>query len=873
MRKIINVPPPQDFSSFSPSELFRFFFQIGHWTEDSFSDEFQAYTRGKLVSTVTISKWKNQDVIPTRYSGPFFKLIENRVETSLARNWVTAFETVWALHSARRAIKAPQGEMQSFSNPIRSQHSKWIQHQYSKKRFGEVFSPSDIYVPLQVREISGFADSPQSVENIIDLTIETDKNTSDIDWIFISGDPGSGKSMTALRMAYSMCEEDIFPIYLRGSRLSNIDIDINDPKKLIGDAFSIKSFLEYFRASSFKTACLILDGLDEIGRAELGPSTALNQIISELKIEQAACTAHGKNLHVIAFGRDAHVQYAAHQACSDKIRQFEMLSLDGSPRSNDDKEYIQGHDLRATWWAKYLVATGNIIDPSLPDFLSFEYADFSDFGSDPLLTYLICHSALENHSENPHTGLPHERVNKFTYTSNKNIIYKTIFERLALNIKNKLTPRRFLSVLQYIALAVWHNDDGRSTSLKRVNNYVEDSDVKTSLAALNLSDTSTLTPPDILITSFYYRIKKDEKKSDKSVIEFTHKTFSEYLISTLLFDRFTSLISAFENQSRFEDALENWAKVSCAGSHHPSLTDFCQKEASLRFENLSHLDWDSALTICRSHIDGRLFDGIGLSSIKQIQRSSSLLFFIWSCLNLERQKRTGKAFKFHENAQKFNPTALKSLQSPNTLNPKSSSRIEPTLQNQTLLTPSLSATHLKSADMRQLSLSLGHIESPICEDVSFAMTHWSHVKVTAASFIRSVFQQAIFHQWRVTDTDFSHCFFQGSRFQGATISACRLTDTFFSQCHFSDVEFISSHLESVVFDRCIFTQCDFSKTYDTNDPFNAQFRHCTFIDMETALRNMPAENIKNIIPQNSNTEKPHSKFKKYEFEKSLDKLL
>ncbi|MEP4052509.1 MAG: hypothetical protein ABJN22_09715 [Litorimonas sp.] len=228
MRKPINVPPPPQFASFSPSELFRFFFQIGHWTEDSFSDEFQAYTRGKLVSTVSINKWKNKDVIPTRYSGPFFKLIENVVEADLAKDWAAAFETVWALHSAGRTQNKPQPAPAPLSDTICFQHGKWIRGLYSETLTREPFAPSDIYVPLQLIECGQNDHTPKDIEDVIDLVISTEERSDEKDWILISGGPGSGKSMTAIHLANVLCEEDIFPIYLRGSRLSNIDIDITE---------------------------------------------------------------------------------------------------------------------------------------------------------------------------------------------------------------------------------------------------------------------------------------------------------------------------------------------------------------------------------------------------------------------------------------------------------------------------------------------------------------------------------------------------------------------------------------------------------------------------------------------------------------------
>ncbi|MEP3655763.1 MAG: pentapeptide repeat-containing protein [Litorimonas sp.] len=851
MRKPINVPPPPQFASFSPSELFRFFFQIGHWTEESFSDEFQAYTRGKLVSTVSINKWKNKDVIPTRYSGPFFKLIENVVEADLAKDWVAAFETVWALHSAGRTQNKPQPAPAPLSDTICFQHRKWIRGLYSETLTREPFAPSDIYVPLQLIECGQADYTPKDIEDVIDLVISTEERSSETDWILISGGPGSGKSMTAIHLANALCEEDIFPIYLRGSRLSNIDIDITDPEKLIADAFSMGSFLKHFRASSLKTACLILDGLDEISGTSHGPLNALNQLISSLEKEQTVCAAHDKNLIVFALGRDSHIQFASNQITSGRSKHFELLSLDGRFRNDGlHSEIILGEDLRPMWWRKYLTATGRPIDPSLPDFLTTDYDDFSEFGSDPLLTYLICRTALENFGNTPREKLPHEWVNEFTYASNKNAIYGMIVQRLADDIEHSLDSNRFLSVLQHMALATWHAGGGRSVPLKSVYDRIEDQETKLAFQSLNLSNNAGLMPAGASITAFYYRLSHDEQRSAEIAIEFTHKTFSEYLVSTLIFDRFTRLICAVDKPEDFESALRSWAALSYKGEHGPNLADFCQKEATRRYDSFSNIDWDAALEIIRKGIKGIYFEGLDSNSISQMQNASGLLYFIWSCLNLERQKRTKEHFAIPSKMSGFDTADLKSFQRPNTLKFQLGSLIEPSLTQQTFLTHSLSAIHFKSADMSQLSFSIGHIESPICEDSNFAMTHWSHVKVTKGNFIRSVFQQAIFHQWRVLESRFSDCFFQGSKFQGVVFSECELTDSSFSQCHFSDVEFLSAHMENVVFDRCVFAHCSFPRDNETTPEIGAQFRHCTFLGMETALGNIPNDNIQNTISQN-----------------------
>jgi len=264
LRETLIIPPPEDYRTFSPSELFRFFFQIGRWTEEGFSADFQTYARGTLISTVTINKWKNRDVIPRRYSGALFRLIEDQFDPNAAKIWIIAFETVWATHIARPNHTAQKTHDSNYSDRICRQHCQWIKSQYEHTINEEIFSASEIYVPLQLIERNDGIKTLYEVEDLLTLiSSETER-----DWTFICGEPGSGKSMIAIHLAQEISKSNIFPIYLRGRHLSDIKIDVQTSDQPVLDSFSFRSFLEHFRASSRKTACLILDGLDEVAIGE-----------------------------------------------------------------------------------------------------------------------------------------------------------------------------------------------------------------------------------------------------------------------------------------------------------------------------------------------------------------------------------------------------------------------------------------------------------------------------------------------------------------------------------------------------------------------------------------------------------------------------
>ncbi len=826
LRKTISVPPPADFANYSPSELFRFFFQLGRWTEDSFSDDLQNFTRGKLVSTVTISKWKNRDVVPARYSGPLLKLIEKSVDTGLSQDWVRAFETVWAHRSSGREVKAGFDDPVSRAKMIIAQHKKWIQYLYNSCEHEDAAAAIDLYVPLQIYDADGPNHTPLDVEDLLE-------NSELTSWTLISGGPGAGKSMTALHIANMLHGENLTPIYLRGSRLSNIDIDVTEPGQMITDSFSFRSFLKHFRASASQTGYLILDGVDEIGlasQASLGP---LTQILSELVAEQAACAAHGKALKIIILGRDAHIQAVIKHTPLNDYKHFKIMALDGSyPDLERHSDGLKGEDFRELWWAKYLAATGNMTDPSLPDFLTTEYDDFFEFGTDPLLATLICKAALQGETQEAAPQLPHERVNALTYMSNKNAIYKTIFDQLLSSNRHPIRSDHILNALQHIAIQMWQNGEHKTVALDKVYRNIQDENIKAVFRALNLSEAASDASPDLLATAFYYRVNFDETTPSQNNFEFTHKTFAEYLISNCLFDAFTQLITTLGDHVAFETALQQWIHISHSGRHDPSLGDFCQKEAALRFDTLSNLDFDQALQIIKEHLNGAHFTDPKTASIAHIQSSASLLFFIWSCLNLERHKQTGQSYKLSQKDSAFNLHDLKSIQAPNGLDISTGTRLEPILKHPSFLTQSLSALTVRAVDLSQLSLSLGHMECTSFDETSFAMTHWSHVKTSKSRFSRSIFQQAIFHQWRVLESDFNMCLFHGARFQSANFSNCHFKGTYFSQCHFSEIDFTTCHWEDVIFDRCIFTDCVFSSKKTVSMPASIDFRYCTLMEAD-----------------------------------------
>ncbi len=867
MNQKISIPPPKAYETFRPSELFRFFFQIGRWTEESFSLEFQNYARGKSISTVTVNKWKNKNVIPTRYTASFFKLIEGLFETDIADQWVVAFETVWAHQAARpkqvlisnNNVPAPS----TISDQIYRQHADWIQTEYSRYIMGESFSVGDIYVPLQLIEEHPNACvlyEPQDLESFAETGWRGEEN---VDWTFINGGPGSGKSILALHLANRLSTSDIFSIYMRATKLSSISIDITDPTQHVTDAFSLDSFLLHFRASSYSTACVILDGIDEISVSDETSHLKRDELFSRLKSEQEICSLHGKTLRAILLGRAEITNKVSQQ--HSKVKVLRMVAMDGQVKLSNTQAVDQvGRDLRAQWWSNYISAKKLAPCTNLPEFLCAEYNEFSEFGAEPLLAHMICRTAFSEDPPDRSIRPANEIVDQITYEKNINSIYRKILKHLkqqdilngsaseTINLENPISTH----LLQCISLASWHNGGQKNLTPIQIKAYIQDNKTRQEIRSL-MSSYVTLHAafPERKSAGFNHHIGK---KKNGITLGFTHQSIVEYVLSTLFLDAFVTLITAFNSQDNFNEAIFHWITLCQTGPQESSLATFCQNEAALRYDSLIKLDWNAALTLLKEPFLSNEFNGSTKNLpdfIDQIKSAGSFIFLIWSALNVERYKRENVSFLFSDTEGTFGPADLRRIQLSTAMSSGMETLTDAPLYVPNFLAHSLSAIHLTSADMSRLSFNTGYIENTICDETNFAMTSWNHIRIMSSVFKRSFFQHTAWYMTELLGNIYRDCLFQFSSLRKVNFFDTRIKDTQFAQCHFTDVDFSLVNMSGVIFDRCIFVNSRFNFTSFQNASHAANFRHCTFVDMEAEFNQIPESMLEDC--KQGNTPKGH----------------
>ena len=834
MREKSSIPPPVDIQSYGPSQLFRYFFQIGRWTEESFSDQFQVYTRGIAISTVTINKWKNHDVIPTRYAGPLFNLIKDMFITAQSEEWLRAFEIVWASHSARPNRGESTSDFLNSSDTICYQHRLWIQSLYDAPLFKEMLSPRELYIPMQLVEAQMGDLTLYESSDLRDLMEVQAPPQEPSDWTLITGDSGSGKSMLALHLAQELTQSEVMPIYLRGRYISDVDIDIKDPSQPILDSFSPQSFLKHFRASSKTTACLIIDGIEDICRLEGNAKKSLRLFLSNLEKEQNICGAHGKQLNIILSGRRYYIDYLEGLKTGRKPRRLETLNMDGSYLQNVKSGMILvGRDMRPAWWSHYSASISKNQETVVPNFLSSNYDDFAAFGLNPLMSKVLCDTALKNHDD-PET-MTDDIINRFSMSHNKNEIYRKVL----IDIYDQLPPSPFertnktsiQSLLQYLALAHWHAPSGQNPQIKTLHKTIPNKNIRRTFQNFE---------PEFLLSDIPRPLlfQRGLRHNNPVSIALSDEELTEYLISTLLVDCFVDLVQSFQTKDGFKTAAKTWAFISSSGQHSPSLVNFCQNEVRLRFATWPDLEWDSALELLRDHLPTETISGNGLKSLAGAQSSASILFFLWSCFNLERHKRSASKFEFATNSAALTLRDVKRFYQKNILTFDEDNIIGSRPSDYSFITPSMSALRLENQNLSQLSFSTGHLQSSEFERVNFALTHWSHVKISRSLFNKSTFQQSIFHGCRWIKSTLFDCFFQGANIQNASWSESRLKNIIISQCHLADVHFLSTNFDNVIFDRCTFSNCSFGQKPKSEKIDGLSFRRCSFLDMRTGLKSI-----------------------------------
>lgn len=391
----------------------------------------------------------------------------------------------------------------------------------------------------------------------------------------ISGGPGSGKSSFGKMLAATIAAGSQDVLYVP---LHQIDVK-SDLKVAIGNFSKSVGLLEnpIDYSSPDRPLILILDGLDELEMQGRAAQEASQQFTNDLVRFVELSNVMGCRLLVIVGGREMSVQAAegAVKAPGSVIHLLPYYVPPNDRKSYEDPKSLLDIDQRDEWWNRYGKIKGKsygTIPAKLKD------GDIGDVTAQPLLNYLV--------------ALAHEKGDlKFDAEISVNSVYGDLLEAVhdrgwARNghpAVRGIDRATFLRLLEEVAMAVWHGD-GRSTTLREVENQCEKSGVKNLLSGFEKGAEAGVSG---LLMAFYFRQKGRREGGDKT-FEFTHKSFGEYLTSLRIKRAVLQILNKFGQDYIDPDdgwsltvALEKWFLLFGPSAIDGYLFEFIRREMAL----------------------------------------------------------------------------------------------------------------------------------------------------------------------------------------------------------------------------------------------------------------------------------------------------
>ncbi len=480
-----------------------------------------------------------------------------------------------------------------------------LMRQVEESMLGEAFGLKDIFIELRAyyKESAKTKNEPPSKRLLArDMDDENDKKETrhvvDLhdhvrSWIeqrsqkdalrVISGGPGSGKSSFAKMLAAELAAENRLVLYIP---LHNMN-----PKSDLAD--SVGDFLhEYddFRENPLSVPqsdpiVLLFDGLDELSERGRAGYEAAKQFIEKLLVKLHQKNDQKCQCQALVLGRDLSIQ--AQDYFLKKEKTLHLLPLWMTEKEREtfvDRRKRLEHDFRLDWWAAYCRLMQHV-DPEMPEFLRRE--ELEEITAEPLLIYLAAQTFFD------------ERID-FTQTVSVNQIYGAMLEyvwergyegrqegrRHRVIDEFELKQEEFTAIMQEVGVAAWQGQ-GRKATTEAIHQRCAPSLQKKFERFADDAQSGVLR----LLTAFYLR-RTAEDRGD-NVIEFTHKSFGEYLTARRIVRQLYTMVEQLKMREQDQygnngwdaaEALCKWIELTGPTAMDRDLYRFVDREIELDYK-------------------------------------------------------------------------------------------------------------------------------------------------------------------------------------------------------------------------------------------------------------------------------------------------
>jgi len=744
--------------------------------------------------------------------------------------------------------------------------------------FDEVFALDQIYVPPNAWHWEKIASLEKSEQRGVHRDVRKVVRLNDdmLKWLLdergatklrlISGGPGSGKSSAMKALAAQLAENGfdnhsidvlLFPLqrfHWRTGIVESVEATLVD----YSDQMRHNPLEADFLRRRQKPLLLIFDGLDELTTSlEVGEAisaTFLRELSTALR------TWKDHPVRAIVTGREAIFGNVAGPATTLSGPLFQLLPYHirryepGAPSLSDyhDPDHLLATDNRHLAFSRFAKAKGESPD-KLPDLYSNN--ELHDVSAQPLLNYFLL------------TAGPDDLVD-----GNIARIYGQLFNRLHARNRNVegrpegagkpgagLSQEEFDRVFEVMAVAVWRAGGTRSAAWRDILSEAgrEDSYLRSGKQSLHDIFNSNMQErgvqrPFRLAAAFFMR------NNEATGVEFTHKSFGDYLYARRLAKAVTAMMEALLVLPEAErEMLGRWEALTAERRMSNEVRRFLELELSLMLDNEQRDRW----FVCLASIVERIFrDGYSVSGQKTARHAEQLssqmeeaLFIVWHAL--WRPQTASAHWTLGNNTGDLLRRVLARQESAHGMQTPSTflrawSGVDlsgEVLAHVNLERVNLERANLEGAKLQYANLSLADLRKATLVKANMASVNLSFANLAKANLNGAYLYGATLDEANLDQANLEGCSlmraslemtsFERANLKGADLRHATLGDTFFNGANLMGATLTGADLDNTILEDANLSHADLSGASVRNAVLNrADLRgaHLTGIDLSGA---------------------------------------
>lgn len=694
-----------------------------------------------------------------------------------------------------------------------AKYNLFLRNQPKQPLFDETFSLEDVYIPLRGvykswdTVCSSMTDAFEDfhlveLEEHVEHWVEYASANDTI--LFLTGGPGSGKSSFLKVMAAKLSHNESYRILfiplnhfsLEGKLEAAIDQYVIDDRHLQQNPL---------RTPNAQRRCILaFDGLDEL--SESGPygREIAKRFIEYLENALATANRHEVSVVALVSGRQLAIQeFENKYRKTGSIITLQNYAPCEDEFSANDMNVLAQIDYRDAWWDQYYSAKG-ISKTGMPNELKNQALE--DVTSQPLLNYLV--------------ALAMDKGLSITEDTNLNSIY----ERLVTSVlerpyggyrhASELNEHEFFALLEEIALTAWHGGEIRTTTYEAIQKRCgEKKRLKNILDKISEDSDSQLSR---LLLAFFFAGKGTTVEGDKAV-EFTHKSFGEYLVAKKIVRELKLIYDRTEQEGDLDEneALGRVIAICGHNSIDHAIYAFLDNEISLQNPN-SVFHWQQLLAellefVMKHSVEDSSLQGARASAkITMLQNTYRALLLLHNCCGNVTKKQS----------------ALNVLE-------------------QTSFSSFLNFITHNTQSITTFSREISYLE------------------LSNQRFFENRFSNFLIHNCTFTDCDFTGCVLYNANFVKCTfvmtsffVNVC--ARSLFKNCRFDDFEFYESLMKFSDMYHCElkrvnWAECDLShSTFTKSSISKSTFQHSVLTNLAGITNNFNEIRIIRCIINDTN---------------------